>query len=224
MESEQIRSLKDFVKRRPGRNQAVLFSGGGWGSSIRASLPKNSLLLETTLTPEKRIIPVPFWGLYTGSPTLSGRFKILLWLHKALNGLGSKYGSVQFSDLLIRHEPSRPLSPSGMHLLFTRVRTKHGQAASSFNAPQIREERREKNGPSAETLSNLFQSNWDHLIDTLMDICRATTTPTCDYVNYIVITITNSVVFYSPGRGVDTERAGLCASCCKMLLCNTYQS
>lgn len=168
---------------------------------------------------------MPFCGLYTGSPTLSGRFKILLWLHKALNGFGSKYVSVQFSDLLIRNEPSRPLSRSGTHLLFTRVRTQRGQAAFSFNAPQIREERlAKKKVRQLKLFQNLFQSNWDHLIDTLMDICRATTTPTCDYVNYIVIILTNSVVFYSPGRAVDTERAGLWASCCKMLLCNTYQS
>lgn len=58
----------------------------GWSSSILAALHKNSLP-KTSWTPGKRIISVPFWGLYAGSPTLRGQdFKILLWVHKALNG------------------------------------------------------------------------------------------------------------------------------------------
>lgn len=46
----------------------------------------------------------------------------------------------------------------------------------------------QKIGQSAETLSS-FKFNLYQLIDTLMNVCRATTTPTCYYINYIVIIV-----------------------------------
>ena len=61
-------------------------------------------------------------------------FKILLLVYKALNGLGPKY----IQDLLVRYEPTRSLRSSGSSLLSVpRVRTKHGEAAFSFYAPQM---------------------------------------------------------------------------------------
>ena len=50
----------------------------------------------------------------------------------ALNGLDPKY----ISDLLLNYEPSRTLRSSGQ-LSVPRVRTKHGEAAFSYYAPNI---------------------------------------------------------------------------------------
>ncbi|MDG2594948.1 hypothetical protein P7M37_24555, partial [Vibrio parahaemolyticus] len=59
-------------------------------------------------------------------------FKILLLVYKALNGLGPKY----ISDILVHYEASRPLRSSGTGLLSVpRIKTKRGEAASSFYAP-----------------------------------------------------------------------------------------
>ena len=61
-------------------------------------------------------------------------FKILLIVYKPLNGLQPKH----ISDLLVCYEPTRALRSSEATLLTVpRVQTKHGEAAVSFNAPQI---------------------------------------------------------------------------------------
>ena len=74
-------------------------------------------------------------------------------VYKAQNGLGPKY----ISDLLI-HELSRSLRSTGTGLLrVPRVRTKQGEAAFSFYAPNIWNKLPE-NLRSAATLSSFKSS------------------------------------------------------------------
>ena len=57
-------------------------------------------------------------------------FQILLLVYKALNGFG------YISDLLLCHEPSRPLRSSGTSLLWVpKIKTKHREASFSYYAP-----------------------------------------------------------------------------------------
>ncbi|KAF7667413.1 hypothetical protein LDENG_00061870 [Lucifuga dentata] len=53
---------------------------------------------------------------------------------RALHGSEPKY----ISNMILQYEPSRPLRSPGSGLLSVpRVRTKHGEAAFSFSAPQL---------------------------------------------------------------------------------------
>ena len=123
---------------------AFIFSRLDYCNAVLTGLPKKSIrqlqLIQNAaarvLTKTKKIdhITPVLRSLHWLPVSQRIDFKILLLVYKALNGLGPKY----ISDLLLHYEPSRPLRSSGSGLLSVpRVRTKHGESASSFYAPYI---------------------------------------------------------------------------------------
>ena len=154
---------------------AFIFSRIDYCNSVFTGLPKKSIrqlqLIQNAaarvLTRTKKVdhISPVLRSLHWLPGPQRTDFKILLLVYKSLNGLGPKY----IRDLLLPYQPSRPLRSSGSGLLCVpRIRTKHGEAAFSFYAPQIWNKLPE-NCRNAETLSSFKSRLKTHLFTAAFD-------------------------------------------------------
>uniref|UniRef100_A0A3B3CIL0 Reverse transcriptase domain-containing protein n=1 Tax=Oryzias melastigma TaxID=30732 RepID=A0A3B3CIL0_ORYME len=162
---KNISRIKDLMSKQDLEKlvHAFIFSRLDYCNSVFTGLPKKSIrklqLIQNSaarvLTRTKKVdhISPVLRSLHWLPVCQRIDFKVLLLVYKALNGLAPKY----MTDLLTQYVPARPLRSSGSGLLSVpRVRTKHGEAAFSFYAPQIWN-RLPENLRSAETLS-VFKS------------------------------------------------------------------
>uniref|UniRef100_A0A3B3DTS3 Reverse transcriptase domain-containing protein n=3 Tax=Oryzias melastigma TaxID=30732 RepID=A0A3B3DTS3_ORYME len=174
---KNISRIKDLMSKQDLEKlvHAFIFSRLDYCNSVFTGLPKKSIrklqLIQNSaarvLTRTKKVdhISPVLRSLHWLPVCQRIDFKVLLLVYKALNGLAPKY----MTDLLTQYVPARPLRSSGSGLLSVpRVRTKHGEAAFSFYAPQIWN-RLPENIRSAETLSVFKSRLKTHLFSVAFD-------------------------------------------------------
>uniref|UniRef100_A0A3B3B5V6 Reverse transcriptase domain-containing protein n=1 Tax=Oryzias melastigma TaxID=30732 RepID=A0A3B3B5V6_ORYME len=174
---KNISRIKDLMSKQDLEKlvHAFIFSRLDYCNSVFTGLPKKSIrklqLIQNSaarvLTRTKKVdhISPVLRSLHWLPVCQRIDFKVLLLVYKALNGLAPKY----MTDLLTQYVPARPLRSSGSGLLSVpRVRTKHGEAAFSFYAPQIWN-RLPENLRSAETLSVFKSRLKTHLFSAAFD-------------------------------------------------------